>query len=227
MPSEELSKKIVYALNQANKRSSTSANADVLNQAYKDILIELTNKYKALGIEEVEHAIRIGSLGYLGEFYGVNSKSVIGWLEEYKTRLRNEALKIRAEIQNKLKESEKMEAEKKTKEKFHADMVKFYNSGEIGMIPKFVAYQYLAETLGHDLLSKKDKLEIWEKAKEIRKREFHQERDEAVKKGDRNGVTQLSSLIEDLPINYVKSKAQELALDPLVAEMKKQKIELK
>lgn len=223
---EQLSEAVIKFIEQANRRVSTSSNKDVLTQTYIDVLKELKQNYKALTLSEVSIAIESGSLGKYGEFYGVNSRSVVQWVRHYKENVRNEAMKVKSNIKLKLKEARKMEEAKQIMKKFHAEIVNFYNTGDIGMTPKFAVYKYLTENLGHDILPREKKLEIWEQAKEMRLKEFQREKEDAMKKGDRNGVTQLKALISDPPTDYLKSKAQELALAPLLEEMKKQKIEL-
>lgn len=222
----ELAEVVLNLLTVANNRSSNKANSETLDQAATDLFQELKLNYRGLGIDEVKLAIDYGSLGRFGEFYGVNSKSVIGWIEEYKKTLRIEGMKEKRRL-NELNEMEKKKALEESKHKeFHNAVVEFYNTGKIGYNSPFAFYRYLSDTLGYDLLTKNEKWDIFEQAKKLRVKEFEAEMNDAMKKNDRNSVKQLKFLINDPPDNYVKSKAEELALPILVDKMKQKKIKL-
>lgn len=222
----ELAEFVLELLTVANNRTSNKANSETLDQCATDFFKELKINYRGLGIQEVKLAIDYGSLGRFGEFYGINSKSIIGWLDEYKKTLRIEGMKEKRKL-NEINEMERKKALEENRQKeFHNAVVEYYNTGKIGYNSAFAFYRYLSDDLGHDLLSKDEKWNIFEKAKKIRCQEFEKEITDAMKKNDRNSVKQLKLLIQDPPDNYVKSKAEELALPVLVEKMKQQKIKL-
>ena len=223
---DQLTKAVVNLLRVANNRSSTKANNDTLDQAAIDLFQELKTNYRGLGINEVKLAIDYGSLGRFGEFYGVNSKSVIGWLEEYKNTLRIEGMKEKRKLKDIDEAKQIKEAQVSKEREFHNQVFNYYSTGKLGHNSAFAVYRYLADTLGHDYLSGEEKWDIFEKAKKQRAKEFESEMTEAMKKNDRNSVKQLKLLIQDPPDNYVKSKAEEMALPILVNRMKEKNIKL-
>lgn len=222
------------SLKQANLRSSTKVNDEVMNQTAKDLLYELKNKFKGYGIREVSFAIYRGSTGQYGEFYGVNSKSVIGWLLKYRDNDRTEAMKEKTIVAEKERKQKELNEMKQLKKEFHNKVVDMYNdyknTGKVmrGLsCQRWVVYEYLAKELGHDLIPIPEKNKIFDKAQIEMVKDWKEKKGEAEAKGDRTRLQKLINIIKEDQIGHTRRIAMGNSLVRLMDLMIETNVKLK
>ena len=230
---EELANFVVHCLNEANKRISTKAREETLDQAAKDLIFELQSSFRGFGIREIRLAIYRGSTGAYGEVYGVNSKSVISWIRRYSSTEREGAMKARKKVIERLKQEEQERIDERKKEEFHNLVVEMYehycSTGESmkGLeCRKWNAYSHLAITLGHDLISVEEKNKIFEKAEKEFLFRYKEEKEKANASGDRVQLQKIIDKINAKPKELVKRIAMNNSLERLMDLMKERQINL-
>lgn len=186
-----------------------------MNQTAKDLLYELKNKFNGYGIREVSLALYRGSTGQYGEFYGVNSKSVIGWLLKYRDNDRTEAMKEKAKIHERMRRERDEMLKEKSQREFKEKVAEMYeNYKETGITmkglncQKWVVYSYLARDLGHDLIPLAEKNKIFDEAQIEMIRDWKEKKGEAKARGDK---TRLNNLIFSLKEDQ-KGHTQRIAM---------------